>query len=165
MSEYRTVPPRAGPVFEIMVETGDWPDEAALQRLAEEALAAAAAQIETLPGTAVTLVFTDDESIRRLNARFRGRDKATNVLSFPALSGTVPPDEPAPLGDIVLAGETVAREAAAQGNSFEHHLIHLIVHGFLHLLGYDHEAEDEAEEMEDLERRILASLAIADPYT
>ncbi|WP_274423722.1 rRNA maturation RNase YbeY [Chelativorans sp. YIM 93263] len=165
MSDRPTAPPRSGPVFEIVVEAGDWPEQFALEPLVGEALGAAAAEVKVQPGASVTLLFSDDETIRGLNDRFRGKDKPTNVLSFPVLSGTVPPDEPAPLGDIALAFETVSRESAAEGKSFDHHLAHLIVHGFLHLLGYDHESSHEAEEMEDLEGRILERLAIADPYT
>jgi probable rRNA maturation factor len=100
----------------------------------------------------------DDEALRELNARWRGKETATNVLSFPAPEGFG-------LGDIALAFETVAAEAQAQGKSLAAHASHLIVHGFLHLLGYDHEDEGEAVEMEARERAILATLGVADPYT
>lgn len=154
----------AGLYLDLITEAGHWAPEDALLPLAEQALAAAAAETQTPPG-GLTLLFTDDAHIQLLNARFRGKDKPTNVLSFPASAGTAPPDAPAYLGDIALAYETVAREAETDGKTFDHHLTHLIVHGFLHLLGYDHMVEDEAEEMEYLERRILERLAIADPYT
>ena len=119
-----------------------------------------------LHGVEVTIVLTDDADIRALNKTHRGIDKATNVLSFPAYA----PDEPqppgvaAPLGDIVLAYETIAREAEAQGKAFTDHLTHLIIHGTLHLLGHDHEEDDEAEAMEALEVRILDGLGIKNPY-
>ena len=106
---------------------------------------------------------TDDDAIRRLNRQWRGRDAATNVLSFPA---TNPGEAATPrlLGDIVIAFETTRDEAAAAGKPFLHHLCHLAVHGFLHLLGYDHESDDEAETMERLEREILTRLDMPDPY-
>ncbi|KIZ39760.1 rRNA maturation RNase YbeY, partial [Rhodopseudomonas palustris] len=102
-----------------------------------------------------------------LNANWRGIDKPTNVLSFPALQppgGIEPDDAPRMLGDIAIAYETVRREADDEGKPFVNHLSHLAVHGFLHLVGYDHESEAEAEAMEDVERQILAGLGIPDPY-
>jgi len=121
----------------------------------------------------VSVMLTGDRSIRVLNRDWRGFDKATNVLSFPALPQPAPRrgrakaprmSAPALLGDIVIAYETVAREAKSEQKPFLHHLSHLTVHGFLHLLGYDHERNDEAEAMERMERRILARLTIPDPY-
>ena len=112
----------------------------------------------------VSLVFADDARIRGLNRQYRGKDRPTNVLSFPAASlgsGRLGP----PLGDIVLARETIAAEATAEGLDFADHLTHLIIHGFLHLVGYDHETDDEAAVMEQLETAILGRLGIADPYT
>ena len=150
--------------IDITVEAGDWQGEQAFHELASRAVAAALAELG-LDGTSeLSLLFTDDAHIRVLNRDWRGKDKATNVLSFPAFEAS--PGEPlAPmLGDIVLALETISAEAALEEKPFEHHLSHLIVHGFLHLLGYDHEETEEAEEMEALERRILARLAIPDPY-
>ncbi len=107
----------------------------------------------------LTLLLTDDESVRDLNARFRGRDSATNVLSFPAPESARPH-----LGDIALAYGVCAREAEAQGKPLAHHLMHLTVHGVLHLLGYDHQTDAEAEDMEGTERAILATLDVPDPY-
>lgn len=151
-------------IVECAVEAGDWGEEEALFAFAEQALSAAADAMAEPPGGEVGVVFTDDAHIRKLNARWRGKDSATNVLSFPA--GAQPEAEgPVPLGDIVLAFETVAREAAAEDKKPEHHVAHLLVHGFLHLLGYDHETDEQAETMEALERRILHALAIGDPYT
>lgn len=110
----------------------------------------------------LTVRFSSDEEVRALNAQFRGKDKPTNVLSFPA--GEVPEGEPQPLGDIILARETVVREAAEQGKSVSDHTCHLILHGMLHLLGYDHGTDADAEEMEAVERDVLAALDVADPY-
>jgi probable rRNA maturation factor len=106
----------------------------------------------------LTLALADDGRVRALNARDRGKDKPTNVLSYPS-------GERDFLGDVVLARQTVWREAKSQGKTVADHLAHLVVHGTLHLLGYDHEtSEADAERMEALERRILAKLGIADPY-
>ena len=114
-------------------------------------------------GTEVSLLFTDDAQVQALNKQWRDRDKPTNVLSFAANEGSGP--QTPMLGDIVLAHETIAREAIEQGKTFDDHLTHLIIHGFLHLIGFDHIDDDEAETMEQLEREICASLGIADPYT
>jgi probable rRNA maturation factor len=112
----------------------------------------------------VSLLFTNDAAMQALNQKWRGKDKPTNVLSFPSGDGPAGSDIEM-LGDIALALETVTREAEGEGKTFDHHLTHLLVHGFLHLLGYDHETgEEDAEEMETLERAILAHLAISDPY-
>lgn len=153
-------------VVEVAIEAGDWTSETALQTLAERAVRAAVAVIELEPdeGGAVSLLFTGDAEIQVLNREWRGRDKPTNVLSFPAPEMLNPGDELQPLGDIIVAHETVAREAAEEGKQFDHHLTHLIVHGFLHIMGYDHETDEEAEEMEELERKALQTLAIHDPY-
>lgn len=105
----------------------------------------------------IAIVFSDDAQVQTLNRDFRGKDKTTNVLSFPS-------DAEDEWGDIILAYETIAREAHEQGKPFKAHLTHLIVHGVLHLLGYDHIEDDEAEEMEALEITILAQLAIDNPY-
>lgn len=107
----------------------------------------------------VTLLLTDDESVRELNRDFRHRDSSTNVLSFPA-----PPNPEDHLGDVALAYGVCVREAAEQGKPLSHHLQHLTVHGVLHLLGYDHIGDDEAEVMEGLERAVLAGLGVPDPY-
>lgn len=112
----------------------------------------------------LSLVFTDDAQIRTLNAGYRGKDKPTNVLSFPAFPAKRGAPLPPMLGDVVLASETIRREAALEGKPLDHHIAHLIIHGFLHLIGYDHETDAEADEMESLERRALALLAIPDPY-
>jgi probable rRNA maturation factor len=116
---------------------------------------------ELAEGAEVSLLFCDDAAIRALNRQFRGQDKPTNVLSFP---GPEPVESAAFLGDIAVAFETVAREALEQGKSLEQHCRHMIVHGFLHLLGYDHEDDEEAEAMEAMETRILQRLGVDDPY-
>jgi probable rRNA maturation factor len=150
----------------VSVEAGGWPSEDGLEDIAWRAIGAALAELGISPpdGCELSLVFTDDENIRELNAEWRGKDKPTNVLSFPAFPAAKGDPLPPMLGDIVLAFDTVEREAQDEGKPFEAHLAHLIVHGFLHLLGYDHEAEEDAEKMEGAERRILARLAIPDPY-
>jgi probable rRNA maturation factor len=117
----------------------------------------------------LAIVLTDDSAIRLLNRDWRGVDAATNVLSFPASSHSLAREvgrraAPRLLGDIVLAYETIAREARDEGKPFDNHLAHLAVHGFLHLLGYDHERDADADRMEKIERDILARLAIPDPY-
>lgn len=152
--------------IDILVEAGAWPPEEELRALAEKTLSAACGELDLAAGghAELSLVFTDDAHIRALNAAWRGKDKPTNVLSFPAMAAVSGTELPPLLGDIVLAGETVEREAVLEGKPFDHHLSHLIVHGFLHLLGHDHENEAEAAAMEALERRILAGLAIPDPY-
>ena len=146
----------------IEIEHEAWEALPGLAALAERAVAAA---LEGRGETgAVTLLFTSDAEMQVLNRDWRGKDKPTNVLSFPAPAMPVPEGEATPLGDIALACETVSREAAEQGKPLADHTAHLIVHGTLHLLGYDHETDGEAEEMESEERKILARLGIADPY-
>jgi probable rRNA maturation factor len=152
--------------IDLTVEAGTWPPESELARLARRAVDAVMASIGATREVAseLSLVFTDDARVKVLNGGWRGQDKPTNVLSFPAFPhgrrGAVPPM----LGDVVLAAETVAAEARAEGKPLDHHIVHLIVHGVLHLIGYDHETDAEAEEMEETERRILAGLDIPDPY-
>ena len=143
-------------MIEIEVEAETW--TAALPDVVSVADRAAAAALGTVTGDVVVLL-TDDAAVQDLNASFRGKDRPTNVLSFPA------PENAAPhLGDIVLAYGVCATEAEAQGKSLPDHLSHLVVHGVLHLLGRDHEDEAEADEMEAEEREILAQLGVADPY-
>lgn len=157
--------------IQIAVEADGWPDEDALEALSGRVLEAAAAFLaseETQPfppsPPEVSLVFSDDGQVREINAEWRGQDKPTNVLSFPAFP-LAPGGKPGPmLGDIVIARETVEREAADLDKSFDEHLTHLMVHGFLHLFGYDHMDAEEAERMESIETRILSSLGLSDPY-
>ncbi|WP_304281197.1 rRNA maturation RNase YbeY [Caulobacter segnis] len=114
---------------------------------------------EDIDGQGIVILLTDDDSVQALNRDFRHKDYATNVLSFPS-----PPNPEGQIGDIALAYGVCAREAAEQGKPLAHHLQHLVAHGVLHLLGYDHESDDEAEAMEALEREILAGLDVPDPY-
>ena len=151
---------RAAPVIDMMVDSPLWAREPAAEETVRQAIAAAAAGSDAPAGTEVSVMLADDAAVRALNARWRGQDKPTNVLSFPSASS----GNSGMLGDIAIAYETTAREAQAEGKLFTDHLAHLAVHGFLHLLGYDHASDDEAESMECLERVILAQLGIADPY-
>ncbi len=146
----------------LSVNADGWPE--GLESVAETAIREALKQSEAeIAGvTEVSVVLTDDAEQRELNRQWRGIDKSTNVLSFPQLEPFAPIS--GLLGDITVARETVAREAEEQGVSFEAHFTHLVVHGFLHLLGYDHVEDEDAEEMEGLETDILATLGIADPY-
>ena len=150
--------------IDIFIEAGDWPAEAELTRLVDGAVAAAFAETGVSGASELSIVFSDDAHIRTLNAEWRGKDKPTNVLSFPAFSFAKGDTLPPMLGDIVLAAETVAREAALEDKPIVNHITHLVIHGLLHLLGHDHETDAEAEEMEAIERRALARLAIPDPY-
>lgn len=113
----------------------------------------------------VSVLLADDERVRSLNRAWRGKDSPTNVLAFPAEAGP-PPGSGMPwlLGDIVVALETTRREAEAEGKRLEDHLSHLLVHGALHLLGYDHGAEEEARAMEAREVELLRGFGVADPY-
>jgi len=139
--------------LDITVQAKGWADCAAL---ADIAVRAAAVQLESPRAGELSLVLSDDAQVRVFNREYRGKDAPTNVLSFP---------QPAPLlGDIILARETVVREAAAKGVSFEAHLVHLIIHGWLHLQGYDHQTEAEAARMEAIEIAALRTLGIDNPY-
>ena len=151
--------------IDIFVEAGDWPAEAELARLVDRAVVAAFVETGVSGASELSIVFSDDAHIQTLNAQWRGKDKPTNVLSFPAFSFVKGDPIPPMLGDIVLAAETVAREAALEDKPLANHITHLVIHGLLHLLGHDHETDVEAEEMEAIERRALARLAIPDPYT
>jgi probable rRNA maturation factor len=151
--------------IDLAIEDGTWGEDIAMEALACRAFAAAFAVASDRPRDAVeiSLLLTDDAGIQELNRDWRNKDKPTNVLSFPAPAVPGIPG-PRPLGDIAVAYETVAREAEEEKKPFENHLTHLLIHGLLHLLGYDHELEAEAEIMEGLEVKALASLGIADPY-
>jgi probable rRNA maturation factor len=145
-------------LIEIVIEEKAWLAAAPKVRALVRKAAAATLDAEGRTGAGVAILLADDERLRALNAAFRGKDAATNVLSFP--SNGVGDS----LGDIALGLGVCVREAAEQGKSLDAHLQHLTAHGVLHLLGYDHEADAEAEAMEARERRILAGLGIADPY-
>lgn len=145
-------------MIEVIIEDDQWTDALpAAEKLAQDAHAAAVALEPRLDGE-IALLLTDDEGLRAMNLRFRGKDAPTNVLSFPAEG------EDGFIGDIALARETCAREAAEKQLPLRDHAAHLIVHGMLHLIGYDHETDGEADAMERREAAILAGLGIADPY-
>ena len=148
--------------IEISRNSEGWPDT--LDARAEQAVREALKQSKaTVTGASeLSVVLTDDAEQQGLNRDWRGIDKSTNVLSFPQIEPFGPVS--GILGDIILARETLEREAQEQGVSFEDHFTHLMVHGFLHILGYDHMDDDEALVMEGLETQILASLGVADPY-
>jgi probable rRNA maturation factor len=153
---------------EVLVVADGWQSQPDAEAVIHRAIAAAAEMAGTDVGDAeLAIMLTDDAGIRTLNLNWRGIDKPTNVLSFPALQPTgagAPDDAPRMLGDIAIAFETTRREADDEQKPFDHHLSHLAVHGFLHLIGYDHENDDDAEAMESLETEILAQLGIPDPY-
>ena len=149
-----------------------WPEPQDWDGLAERAadcLCAVAPELAN-PRLSASLLFTSDAEVHALNREWRGKDKPTNVLSFPMLEredllALAPVGPPEMLGDIALAYETCAREAAEKGASLDHHAAHLIVHGLLHLAGHDHEISDtDAAAMESLEIKALALMGIADPY-
>jgi probable rRNA maturation factor len=148
--------------IDVLFEAGDWSAIKDVESLAMKAAATTLAA-EGQKTAGLSILLSDDVAIRTLNATFRGQDKPTNVLSFPPSS--MPGASATYLGDIALAYETCAREAEADGKTLRNHLAHLVVHGVLHLLGYDHESDPDAEAMEARERLILASLDIADPYS
>ena len=135
------------------------------RQVAAIALGAAASDLDP-DRVEISLVLSDDEEVRELNRDYRNQDKPTNVLSFAALDedSPIPPDGPILLGDVIIAYTTTKSEADAENKLFQHHFSHLVVHGVLHLLGYDHMEEGEAERMESLERSILGALGVPDPY-
>lgn len=143
--------------FDVIIDDARWSDALDDPAALARACCGATAALEKRAEGGVALLLADDATLHDLNRRFRGFDKPTNVLSFPAGDGDF-------LGDIAIAYETCRREAQAQGIAFRDHAAHLIVHGLLHLAGHDHEADEDAERMESLETRILASIGIADPY-
>ena len=163
--------------IDIVISSPRWKTQAGATAAVRKAVAAAA-QATSTSRAGLAIVLTDDSAIRALNRHWRGFDTPTNVLSFPA--SPVPPagrgrtaggrqrsiakDLDHHIGDVVIAFQTVAREAKAQDKPFRDHLTHLAVHGYLHLLGYDHETDADAERMERLEARILARLGVPDPY-
>ena len=157
---------------EVLVVADCWQTEPDAEAVIHRAIATAAEIVSAGPTKAVgeaelAVMLTDDAGIRTLNNNWRGIDKPTNVLSFPALQPRGPQrenDAPRMLGDIAIAYETTRREADDEQKPFAHHLSHLAVHGFLHLIGHDHEKDQEAETMESLEREILSQLGIPDPY-
>ena len=161
----------------IVVETQfeDWPDDEWTRHAARAASAAiAATRFASLEAATarieISIRLTSDDEVQRLNRQYRQQDKPTNVLSFPMVQPDLietlanTDDGEVLLGDIVLAYETCAREAVERGVSVQDHAMHLIVHGVLHLLGYDHVTDSEGEAMEAIERDVMASLSLHDPY-
>jgi probable rRNA maturation factor len=161
------------PITEVLVVAECWQAEPDSEAVIQRAVAAAAEIADSGLGVShgeaeLAVMLTDDAGIRTLNLNWRGIDKPTNVLSFPALpptGGSGPDEAPRMLGDIAIAYQTTRAEADDEQKPFDHHLSHLAVHGYLHLIGYDHEKDQDAEAMESLETEILAQLGIPDPYT
>lgn len=154
---------------DIQILAGDWHSQLNEPEALAQRAVAAAGEAPAAPGSQragstceISIVLSDDDHVRVLNREYRGKDRATNVLAFPP--GVSIPGERLLLGDVVLAFETVQREAEAQKKPFGNHMCHLIVHGTLHLLGYDHQDEREAARMEAEEAAILTRLGIPDPY-
>ena len=163
----KSVPPR----IDVIVRSLRWKKQPGAAAIVRKAINAAAKAASTSDAE-LAIVLTHDSAIRTLNRDWRGFDKPTNVLSFPAQppralkasAQGAPLAGPVALGDIVIAFETTAREAISEGKPLRHHLAHLAVHGFLHLLGYDHENDRDARKMERFETEILATLDVPDPY-
>lgn len=152
----------AVPSVDVIVESGLWDEQPDADRIIRDAIVMAAQETCAKSGE-VAVMLIGDGAMSALNGQWRGMSKPTNVLSFPAAE--MPGGETGShIGDIAIAYETLASEAASEEKPFAHHLAHLAVHGYLHLLGYDHEDMAQAEAMENLERVILAKLGIPDPY-
>jgi probable rRNA maturation factor len=163
--------PKAGPQaalrIEVIIGSPQWSRKrkaASLVKMAVRTASKYAARSRSTPAGELAILLTNDSAIRALNHDWRKRNAPTNVLSFPARPSRPNRGLPRHLGDIAIAYETTAREAADQGKSFDHHLVHLAVHGFLHLLGHDHTTDHDADRMERLEVDILARLAVPNPY-
>lgn len=148
------------PAVEVEIASPLWQAEPQAEACVHDAIAAAARRVSG--EGEISVLLSDDEAVRALNRDWRDIDKPTNVLSFPAAEQ--PAGLPPMLGDIAIAYETLAREAKEEGKPILHHLAHLVVHGYLHLMGYDHLTDSEAEAMEALERDILRAMRIPDPY-
>lgn len=146
------------PEIDILVNEEGWLNALPeCETLVRQALETTLSVLKASKPYEISVVLTDDSEIRQLNKQWRGKDKPTNVLSFPQ-------DEDVVLGDIILSLQTIKAEAAEQSKPLPHHFSHLAVHGLLHLLGYDHENDAEAEEMENLEIKICTKLGIKNPY-
>ena len=151
----------SAPDIDVDIQSPLWDAQPEAEGAVRAAIAAAATRAPA--GGEMSVLLTDDAAVQALNRDWRKIDKPTNVLSFPAASPKTD-GIPALLGDVAIAFETLAREAGEEEKPFLHHLAHLVVHGYLHLLGYDHGTDSEAEAMEALEREILAAMRIPDPY-
>ncbi|WP_208432664.1 rRNA maturation RNase YbeY [Bartonella taylorii] len=152
--------------IDITIDNSGWNDEKMLYNITEKALTTTMhhLSLENVISE-VSLLFTDNKHMAQINAQWRNKNEPTNVLSFPAFPLKVGQTPGLILGDIIIARETVALEASTEGKLFQDHLTHMIVHGVLHLLGYNHETDEEAHQMEKLEREILQKLFIKNPYT
>ena len=159
-----SAPSRHAPVpsIDIQIQSPLWDAHPLAAQTVHDAIAAAAATLSTADNE-VSILLTDDKAIRLLNREWRGIDKPTNVLSFPAATTKASVRMPL-FGDIVMAYETLKRECDDEDRIFLHHLAHLTVHGFLHLIGYDHQVEAQAEEMEGLESKIMTRMQMPDPH-
>jgi probable rRNA maturation factor len=164
-------PEPAAIAIDVIAEFPEWTTALpTVERVCGRAAAAAFGAVHpNTRGAEASVILTDNARVRVLNNLYRGRDEPTDVLSFPILdqgaaAASAPPGQPVLLGDIVIAFETAAADAAASDKSLSDHLSHLVVHGMLHLCGYDHLAEAEANEMERLETHVLAGLGVSDPY-
>jgi probable rRNA maturation factor len=153
------MPAAKAPRLDIMRNSPKWDGMPEAEKIVRKAISEAQREASS-GGAEIAIVLTDDSEIRKLNRQWRRKDKPTNVLSFPAADGAGEKH----LGDIVIAYETLAREALSEGKPLAHHLAHLALHGYLHLLGYDHDSERKAKAMERLETTILARLGVSDPY-
>ncbi len=164
-SQSRRRAAKPAPQIAVIVKAGAWERLPRASTLAKRAAEAALAAAAPRQGPAeLSIVLADNRAMRRLNRDWRGKDKPTNVLSFPADGGPRPAAAPRLLGDVIIALGVTAAEASEQGKSLAAHFTHLVVHGVLHLIGHDHEREADAVRMEALEVRILRGLGIADPY-
>jgi len=150
------------PLIDIRIDSPLWYGQPLAELTVRDAIAAAAAALATTDGE-VSIVLTNDEGIKKLNRDWRGIEKPTNVLSFPAPKAKITGSTKF-LGDIVIAYETLKQECDDEDRIFLHHLAHLTVHGFLHLIGYDHQNDSDAEEMEGLESKIMSAMKMPDPY-
>lgn len=155
------------PTIDIIKQAGDWPPEAEMMDLATKAISIAVevAGLNLLQNCELSIVLSNDEQVQTLNQIWRNIDKPTNVLSFPVEDIAIGEMPGLLLGDIVLAVETIAKEANDFNISFNHHLAHLVIHGFLHIFGYDHIEDKDADVMEALETACLGRMGIVNPYT
>lgn len=150
------------PHIDVQTQSQLWDAQPLAAKTVRDAIAAAASTLATSAGE-VSVLLTNDSTIAKLNREWRGIDKPTNVLSFPA-SGKKGGENVHLFGDIAIAYETLERECDEENRKFLHHLAHLSVHGFLHLIGYDHQTDSQAEEMEGLESKVMTRLNMPDPY-
>ena len=151
--------------LDLRIDADGWKQFDDLEEIIRKSFNAALESVDLLPTTAsATIILSDNSAIEKLNRQWRDKDTATNILSFPAPDGEKTETGLDYLGDMILAYDVVNKEALQQSKALETHLCHLVIHGALHLLGYDHIADDEADKMEDLERTAMTALKLPDPY-